>query len=701
MPRLPNYHSCLPALLALPIAAVPLTDVLAQQATTLPTVVVSTPPVQGATLDRPSRPAVTTTPPGTTEPTATVSTPTDIAADAATGVPAREVGSHVSVVTRAELVARGARNADDALRGLPGVSVSRQGGVGHLTQVRLRGAEANHTLVLVDGVVANDSGNGEIDFSLIPAEDIERIEVVRGPLSGLYGSNAIGGAINIVTRRGSGPASVSLRTEFGSLGTREVVARLAAGNERGHIAVSGQWRASDGFSVSPVGDEKDATRLGSFAIRAGGTIAPDASIDLHFRQTSRTVGLDGFGGAAIGAVSTAYDDASVQRNALTLAGASLKWALFDRAVSNEIFVGHVGNRQRYFDGTYLSKSENISEADSVGYRGTWRFAQPALAARHALSFEAQHTSERFTPAGDFDDGMKRARDRLSLAGEWRGGLADTLFLTAGLRHDDNNTFRDFTTWRLAASLAPSSWQMRPHASLGTGVKLPTMFEQFGSNVAYFTPNPNLTPEKSFGWDAGVEVKIGGGVALLDVTYFQANLRNEIRTDYSVFPATPINLAGESERKGIEVSFKSRLTSWLSVGASYAYTDARDPAGDVEIRRAPHTGRVDATATFADGKGSVSVGAVYNGAMTDFRFVNVSDGFGGTFPSLAGRTGLAPYWLLTVAASYKLQPNVEIYGRLENAANARYQEVAGYATAGFAAYAGVKVSLDAGGPALKP
>jgi vitamin B12 transporter len=220
-----------------------------------------------------------------------------------------------------------------------------------------------------------------------------------------------------------------------------------------------------------------------------------------------------------------------------------------------------------------------------------------------------------------------------------------------------------------------------------------MFEQFGSNLAYFAPNPNLKPEQSLGWDAGVEVKLLGGRALLDVTYFRANLTNEIKTDYSVFPSTPINLDGQSQRQGVEVSLKGAVNAWLTAGMSYTYTDARDPTGAVEVRRAPHTGRIDATAAFAEGRGTITVAAVYNGAMTDFRFTNVSDGFGGTLPSLAGRAGLQPYWLLTFGASYKIQPNMEIYGRIENALDAKYQEQYGYSTARIAAYAGVKISFD--------
>jgi vitamin B12 transporter len=143
----------------------------------------------------------------------------DGAQGAIAGVPGYTVGNAVTVVTGEELRAQQVRHAAEALRSLPGVSVNRGGGFGNLTQVRIRGAEGNQTLVLIDGIEANNTADGEFDFSNLSAEDIERIEVIRGPMSGLYGSNAVGGVINIITRRGQGPFTASLRTEGGSFGT--------------------------------------------------------------------------------------------------------------------------------------------------------------------------------------------------------------------------------------------------------------------------------------------------------------------------------------------------------------------------------------------------------------------------------------------------------------------------------------------------
>ena len=210
---------------------------------------------------------------------------------------------------------------------------------------------------------------------------------------------------------------------------------------------------------------------------------------------------------------------------------------------------------------------------------------------------------------------------MAYTGEWRGGFADRLFLTAGIRRDDNDNFQDFTTWRTAASLVLRELNLRPHASVGTAVKLPTMFEQFGTDQ-FFVPNPNLTPEKSFGWDAGMELTFYKGRALLDVTYFRANLTDKINGfffDPVIGNFTAINLPGESTREGVEISARYKVTRNLTLGGAYTYLDARDPNGVREIRRPPHSARADVAYVFDGGRGTATLAAIYNGHMEDTAF----------------------------------------------------------------------------------
>jgi vitamin B12 transporter len=669
------------------LAVLPLlsSPALGQQPTELPAIT-----VQGATLEAP-RPRSASAPAQGPAPAAA---PADNAAsgDAIGGAPAYTIGNAVSVVTGDELRAQQVRNAVEALRSLPGVAVSRQGGVGNLTQVRIRGAEGNHTLVLIDGIEANNTADGEFDFSNLSAEEIERIEVIRGPMSGLYGSNAVGGVINIITRTGKGPLAVTVRAEAGSFGTRDMAVRASGGSDKAHLAVSYHWRDTAGFNISPAGNENDGSRLGTLMVRGGAKVLPGVTLDFTVRHSEKPADRDGFGGpsAPAGSLATAFDDRSTLNHRLLLAGANLRWDTADGRLTQEFRANHNSTVTSDADRTFFNNSKNTSDTDKFAYLATYRLDTPGMWAKHTFSGRIEQEDERFTPEGAFADGLLRKRGRTSYTGEWRGGFADRLFLTTGIRRDDNDNFQDFTTWRTAASLVLPELNARPHASVGTAVKLPTMFEQFGTNQ-FFTPNPSLTPERSFGWDAGLEFTFRKGWILFDVTYFRANLTDKINGFApSAIPGkfTAVNLPGESTREGVELSARFKLASNLTLGGAYTYTDARDPNGQQEIRRPPHSARSDIAYTFADGRGTATLGAMYNGRMDDLAFQLPF-----FFPTQ--RVVLSDYWLVNAAASYKLQQGVEVFARVENLLDQHYQEAFGFESAPVAAYAGVKLTF--GGP----
>jgi vitamin B12 transporter len=642
--------------------------------------------VQGATLEAPPRrssaaPAADTKAAATDAPAADTS-----GVDTVGGVPAYTVGNAVTVVTGEELRQRQVRDASDALRSLPGVAVSRSGGRGSITQVRIRGAEAPHTLVLIDGVEANTTADGEFDFSNLSAEDLERIEVIRGPLSSLYGSNALGGVINIVTRSGQGPLALSFRSEAGSLRTTDFSARLSGGNDKAHISISQNWRDTDGFNVAPAGSERDGSRLSSFSLKGGVQLLAGVTLDFTMRYIDKFSERDGFGGT--GQLGTAIDDPSSLDHRVFLGGANLRWDMLDGKLTHEFRVTRNDTVTADNDVTF-KLFKNVSEADKASYLATYRLDTPAIWAKHSFSVLVAREAEQFTSKGAFASG-EGERSQLAFAGEWRGGFADRLFLTAGIRRDDNDKFQDFTTWRLAASLKLHELGIRPHASVGTAVKLPTMFEQFGVTSS-FIPNPNLVPEESFGWDAGLEFTLLSGRATLDVTYFNADLTNKI---FGTAPGplpntiTSINLPGESTREGVEIAGRVALTKELSLGAAYTFTDARDPKGVREVRRPPHAARADLGYTSADGRARASLAVIYNGTMNDIAFEQVA-------PFGQSRVLLDSYWIVNAAVSYKLQPGVELFGRVENLFDARYQEVFGFEAAPITAFAGIKLTL--GGP----
>lgn len=622
--------------------------------------------------------------------------PTNSDATVSNGLATEKVGSAVTIVTGVQLKAQQVRNAADAIRQLPGVSVSRTGGFNGLTQIRLRGAEGNHTLVLIDGVEANDTFNGEFDFSDLSADDIERIEVLRGPQSGLYGSGAIGGVINIVTRGGRGPLTFRCYGEGGSFNTKAGQISVSGGTDKlwGSLSVSG--RRTDGFNIAPEGGERDGSELKTFNIRAGAQVMPGVALDLSLRRTSKEGERDTQAPFPDPSGVQVDDPATFEDQSL-LGAARLTWESFDgRFVQSAKIARSETERSDVsaFFGT-PNTVDNSGVRENYSYTATYRLDTPgAFDAKHFFTAFAEHENEAFRPRSDFGfgfaaDGIERSRGLDAVAGEYRGEFANMLFLQGTVRHDDSDIFGSFNTWRTSASLVVPGTGLRPHASYGTGVKLPTMFETFGSIPGSYYPNPLLGPEESKGWDAGLELALFNRAAIIDVTYFDNEITGKIRNFANCRPAPPpffnectaVNAPGVSAQDGVEVAGHLNLGSGLSLGLAYTFIDARDPAGVEEIRRPRHGGRADFNYAFDQGRGLFAISAQYTGDVPDTNFATFS------------RVTLEPYWLVNVAASYKVAPGVELFGRVENLLDEDYQEVFGFETAGVAAYAGVRLTYE--------
>jgi vitamin B12 transporter len=666
--------------------------------------------IEGATVEKPkvkkSKPVPTSEPapasvpsPASTAPSQpntaattevpAVTSPEDAgrAAQTDVGVSAREVGSAVTVVSSAQLKAQQIRHAADALRSLPGVAVGQTSGPGSKTQIRIRGAEGNHTLVLIDGIDASAANDNEFDFSNLLADDIERIEVIRGGQSGIYGSKAIGGVVNIVTKGGKGPITLRARTEFGSYGTKDVSARASGGTDKAWLTVGAAYREQSGFNSAIYGTEDDPWDNATVNVKGGFTILPGMTLDFVARNTNKFTNTDPEGFLPQTGLNGAVDAPNFTKDKIFLGGVTLRWDMLDGALTHIAKANTTETDSESFStGFFGGTAWNLSEAETYSYLATYRFSAPELLqSKHSISGFIENRTESFTPSssrppGPFTpDGLTREREYTAVVAEYRVGLYDRLFLGGTVRHDDNDSFTDFTTWNLNASLDVKELGIRPHASTGTSVALPGMFEQFGSVLGVFVGNPNLVPEESYSWDAGVEFTLLDGRAIVDITYFEADLTNEI----TGFGNTTLNQFGVSERKGIEISGRYAVSPSLTLGASYTYLDAGNPDGSEEVRRPPHTARADLNYSFSDGKGNFNLAAIYNGDAKDTNFA--------TFPATI--VTLDDYVLLNAAASYEVQPGFEVFGRVENILDEDYEEVSGYNTPGVAAYAGVRIKLE--------
>ena len=581
-------------------------------------------------------------------------------------------GAAVSVLSREDIEALGSQYAVDLLRHLPGVAVARTGGYGGFTQIRTRGAEANHTLVLIDGVEVSGAGTGEFDFASLLAADIERIEVLRGAQSGLYGSNALAGVIDIRTRSpAAGIARIAV--EGGENGSRQ--ASVSVGGVGEHISSRLNYtRRESKFDLSiddsTLPADKDKDRNDTLSGQLGWQLSQQFRVDLNGRYTDRVTETDGFdfnGGPQQG---LAVDDASeVDTEDLSLA-AMLTMVLLDGRWTTRIRLEDTDTES---DGVTFG---NKSERRQYKLDSSWSWND-----EHRTTAFVEHETERFRNLYPFDPSQvpTQERDIVGYGLEHRWQYLDRASINLSFRRDENDDFRNVTSFAINSRVALND-MLLIHASVGKGITNPTFFEQFGFTPSTFVGNPDLEPETSVGWDLGATVAIGDQ-ASIDVTYFNADLEDEI---VSVFP-TAVNATGESKRKGMEISASVTPNQQWSLRANYTYTDATQDSSD-EPLRPQHRGSVDVQ-WLADERWQVAGSAVYNGSMYDNDFRNF---FVNGFQSELSK--LDRYVLVNAQLTFQVSPKLSVHARVENLFDETYQEVLSYASPGRAAFFGMRLSL---------
>lgn len=620
-----------------------------------------------------------------------------------------KLGQTITVISGEQIENAGYIYVPDVLRTVSSVAVSQPGAPGALTQVRVRGAEANHTLVLIDGIDISSPDQGETDFSTLVASDIERIEILRGPQSGLYGSNALAGVVNLISRTDIDDTYFNASVEAGSFETVEVEASAGTGNgEDDYVAFSASYITSEGYDVSP-----DQTANGVPAVGVGGQPGDDegneiATINLRggkrlndairFTGIARYVTKDSeTDGQAFGfpISGQTYDDASRTSHQQLTVGASAIIDPWDGAWETTLSASHVDERRRSVLSDFpfligppvpspaallqipLFKSGSDSTRFRLGVVSTVRFGDEGF--RHFVTGFAEHEEETYT-----DPFISRDEERtLGAVGlQYRNEIADQLYLSATVRHDANDDFQDIETYSLSAAWQIPGTGTRLHASYGTGVTAPTFIEQFGFIPATFIGNANLVPEESLGWDISVEQSFFEEKLLVDLTWFEAELENEIFTAFlPSFETTPQNSMSESDRAGWELTVSGNPLEDLSVFASYSQLDATEPAG-IEIRRPKEQASLDANWDIFGSPFQLNLGVSYVGENIDTDFA--------TFL----RTPLDPYTTIRLGGSWQVTDQFELYARAENLTDEAYQEVIGYNAAPQAFYLGLRFRDEA-------
>ncbi|WP_119168919.1 TonB-dependent receptor plug domain-containing protein [Algihabitans albus] len=602
-------------------------------------------------------------------------------------LPSVAVGSAVTVITGEELENKQSRFVADVLREVPGVSVNRTGGFGGLTQVRIRGAEANHTLVLIDGMEVGDPFNGsEFDFSQLLTNDIERIEILRGAQSALYGSEAIGGVISITTKAARPGFAASLAAEGGSFATKNLRGSANAGFEDFDLRVGIEAFETAGFDLSPSGDENDFSQAISANFRSAYRPVDDLEFRVNGRLVDRELETDGQDFVTTGEAIDADTYNEIRDLSLRAEG---QLDLFGGAWEQTLGGAFTRSDLDRFDGGALT-SGSVGSKRKLDYQSNVTLETPNLLETvHGFTVFGEVEQERFENIQPFVPTADREERTTNYAvvGEYRLQAFERLFLSGSLRHDAFEEFEDATTYRVTGSFDVPETGSRLHASYGTGIKAPTFFELFGFDPGTFVGNPNLEPERSEGWDVGIEQQFLDGRVVADVTYFQADLFDEISSDFAGGFTTPVNLSGESERNGVETSLRIVPFDGLTLTGSYTFMNARQPDDRFEIRRPRHSASFNANWSFLDARANLNLGVDYNGEAEDLEFATATD---------RTRVRLDDYTLVSLAGRYRPVEGVEVFGRIENALNQDYQEVFGFETPGRAVFVGARFSFGPSG-----
>ncbi|NKB87709.1 MAG: TonB-dependent receptor [Acidobacteria bacterium] len=579
-------------------------------------------------------------------------------------VPLERSGSAVTVLTAEDLDALGVHWLSDALATVPGVVVARSGGPGTITSVFLRGANSNHTLVLMDGVRVNSPTTGAYDFSGLPVSAIERVEIVRGSQSVLYGSEALGGVIHVVTRAGGGVPQFTASLDGGAYGTARGIAAVEGGGDEIAYAATVERFRTDGFSAADANtgnaeDDSYSNTAINARVRAGSGEGLGAEALLNYFDGETLI--DGFD-FSTGPVD---DLDHLQSRRQTIGGAALtyqrgKYSGRLAATISDARLGTVNPNGFNTSSELDTQTTAIELQNDIG----WDASNTTVVGGELRNEEAESATQSAFGPGGFDESVDTtevyALHRLSRA---------TVDLTAGGRFTDHSEFGGHFTYRVTGGwqFAP---QVRARASFGTGFRAPSL------NDLYFPgfSNPALQPEESEGWDVRLSANLAGDTIEIDATWFRNDVENLIQY---LFPIGIVNV-GEARSQGLEFGIGWAASSQIRFEANYTFTDAVDVATDEQLLRRPRH-----TAT-----GQVRYRPAHSVRLVaELRYKGQRDDFG-----TVGRVELPSYTLLNAAGQVDVGAGLTVLARLENLGDVQYQDVWGYGTAGRSAYVGLRYGV---------
>ena len=575
-------------------------------------------------------------------------------------VPIEQVGSSITVITAKEIEQKQARTVADVLRSVPGLDVSRSGAFG-TTSIFMRGAKSEHTLVLIDGIEMNDpsAAGGGYEFANLVVDSIERIEVLRGPQSTLYGSSAMGGVINIITKKGQGNLKGYISAEGGSFHTAKETAGISGSSSLLRYALNASRFDTKGISAANSANnnpEKDGYWNSSVSAQLGITPVANIELDLSLKYIKSKTDIDGGWGTVIDALN------SNQKSEELYARLQAKFNLFNSFLEQKV-------------GASASDISREYNAYNSTYDGqTTKFDWQSILHLHATN-DLTVGLERKDEQAKTDSMQKKNAGTTSYYLQDQISLFDTWFTTLGTRIDDHSKFGTKATYRFTTAYLVKATDTKVKGSYGSGFKAPSLIQLYHPT---WGGNANLKPEESTGWDVGVEQGVPLFNSRISATYFRNDYDDMITWDNTFLYA---NVA-KSHTEGVELTATVQPADELLLKAAYTYTETQDDSVGTSssskqlARRPNHKASLDTTCSFMK-KGHATLGIVYVGSR---------------YNDAANTQKLGGYTLVNLAGSYDITKNLQLFGRVDNLFDREYEEVYGYGTPGISAYGGVKVSF---------
>jgi len=630
-------------------------------------------------------------------------TPDVVVSATKTETPIRHVTSAVEVMTGDQMQERRLKTVADALRWAQGMAVFQSGGPGTVVDVRMRGGTPEQTMVLIDGAIVNSATLGSYDFANLTTDNIERIEILRGNQSMLWGSDAMGGVINITTKRGRDKPSVSAFSEYGSFNTIREGAGL--NGKKGPIDVSGTISRWDTASFSAINYRRGATERDGYhnwqaSLRLGADLPKDGRFEFSFRWLNAIANFDNFLFNPVTGQFNAPADSLGEKSSnnehiyagsysqpitnwwsqrLTLSRATQSLVSRTGTIARNLVTG--------LDETPFPQDSQINTiSDRVEWQHNVQLGKPLLLTA-GYQFRQQQGDNRSLLTNTLTIPNKVISSNAGFA-EAQLNLWDRLFGTAGIRQDEYNVFGSATTYRLTGGYLHKETGTKLRGSYGTGFRAPTINQLFFPDFG----NPNLQPEKSQGLDVGVDQTALNERLVLSVGYFWTRYRNLILSvsdpvacGFTQFGFCALNV-GQARAQGIESSAKLKLVrdvpgiKSLDLQFQYTYTATNDLTNgqDTRLPKWP----LNQWSTIVSYQPIEPLRMNLEGRFVGQRYNNVGN---------QGSIGSFNVW--NVSATYDVSRSAQVYLRADNIFNEKYEEVLFFGVPVRSIFGGVRINYD--------